>query len=124
MPTSFQGGTGSWERVVAPAVQELAWAQNPVLRRRLDEAVTSEKGGLVAFLPWDDPARVHCFKRAMKFPQTLVNDAVQSPCSVLWWLSVFKYIKGIEMRLLPLTVINIGMPQCLYGLREPSRQHK
>ena len=68
VPTSFQGGTGRWERVVAPAVQELAWAQNPVLRRRLDEAVTSEKGGLVAFLPWDDPAQVHCFKRALKFP--------------------------------------------------------
>jgi hypothetical protein len=73
---SFQGGAGSWQGAAAGTVQEPAQAQNLVLCRRLDEAVTAEKGGLVAFLPWDDPAKVHCFKREMILPQTLANDAV------------------------------------------------
>ena len=57
-------------------------------------------------------------------PQTLVNDAVQSPCSVLWWLRVFKYIKGIEMRSILLTNIHLDMSQCSYGLGVPKGQPK
>ena len=97
MAASFQGGAGSWQGgAVADAVQEPAQAQNPVLCRRLDEAVTAEKGGLVAFLPWDDPAQVHWFKRApinvapRHLPMMLCTYVV-TVYSVPWWLRVYKY---------------------------------